>query len=67
MNRRLPPHVAAYPGSVLIHGGIGRVPHWPEIFQETIPMTTSPSAACSGSLPDLRVQFIPGVIGFTNW
>jgi hypothetical protein len=25
MNRRLPPHVAAYPGSVLIHGGIGRV------------------------------------------
>jgi len=30
------------------------LPHWPEIFQETIP-------------PDLRVKFIPGVIGFTNW
>ena len=67
MNRRLPPHVAAYPGSVLIHGGIGRV----AALARDISGDDSDDdiTQCRMLRPSgrMRVQFIPGVIGFTNW
>ena len=72
MNRRLPPHVAAYPGSVLrnipIHGGIGRVAALArDISGDGSDDDITQCRMLRAVWPDLRVQFIPGVIGFTNW
>ena len=72
MNRRLPPHVAAYPGSVLrnipIHGGIGRV----AALARDISGDDSHDdiTQCRMLRPSGRIcgcRFIPGVICFTNW